>query len=484
MEIAVARSFGHFGGVNVKHSDTMSSITRRQFVAGSAAASATVAAPAIVGAQALTDVDIAIIGAGAAGVSAARRVIAARRRCVVVEATNRIGGRCITDVATFGVPFDRGARWLHLPSSNPLAKLAPESGLTLYEAPRGLRLRVPPRPAREAELEDYIATLVRANRAIVEAGRGRSDIPAAAALPADLGDWRSTVEFAIGPYSTGKALSQVSAADMARAAERGSDAFCREGYGTLLAKLATGLPLRLSTPVDEIQWDNGIVIVTPKGKIRARAAVVTASTGVLAAGKIAFSPALPKRQSDAIAALSPGSYDHIALDIPGNPFGLDNDDLVIEKSTSAETAALLANIGGTSLWTVDVAGSFGRELAREGEAAMLAFARDWLRKIFGNDVGGSIGKGAVTRWNHEPYALGAFSAASPGRADARRVLMEPLRERLWFAGEAAHPSLWGTVGGAWESGHRAAEAALRAIGALAEPEREKEPARKRPRRRQ
>ncbi|MGE0565425.1 MAG: flavin monoamine oxidase family protein [Pseudolabrys sp.] len=456
----------------------MSRISRRHFLAGSAAASATVAAPAVVRAQGFADVDIAIVGAGAAGIAAARRVIAAKRRCVVVEASNRIGGRCVTDNAMFGVPFDRGARWLHLPNSNPLAQLVTGAGLELYDAPRGLRLRVPPRPARETELEDYFAALVRSNRAIVEAGRAKGDMPAANALPADLGDWKPTIEFSIGPYSTGKELAQVSASDMARAAERGRDAFIREGYGTLLAKLAAGLPVRLSVPVEDIDWDRSIVVTTAQGKFRARTAIVTASTGVLAGGRLSFTPELPKRQLAALAALSLGSYDHIALDIPGNPFGLDRDDLVIEKSAGPRTAALLANIGGSSLCTVDVAGSFGRELAAEGEAAMLAFARDWLKSMFGNDVGENVRKSAVTRWNHEPYVLGAFSAAAPGRADARRVMMEPLRERLWFAGEAVHETLWGTVGGAWESGIRAAEAALKKIGALKEPEPEK-PSRRR-----
>ena len=79
----------------------------------------------------------------------------------------------------------------------------------------------------------------------------------------------------------------------------------------------------------------------------------------------------------------------------------------------------------------------------------------------------------ATRWNTEPWALGAFSAASPGGQGARKTLMEPLRDRIWFAGEAMHETLWGTVGGAWESGVRAAEAILRKMGVLKEPEEPK-----------
>jgi len=76
----------------------------------------------------------------------------------------------------------------------------------------------------------------------------------------------------------------------------------------------------------------------------------------------------------------------------------------------------------------------------------------------------AIGKTATTAWTRDPLTLGSLSAAAPGGQPGRRVLMEPVRERLFFAGEAAHETLFGTVGGAWESGERAADAALRLWG--------------------
>jgi monoamine oxidase len=95
----------------------------------------------------------------------------------------------------------------------------------------------------------------------------------------------------------------------------------------------------------------------------------------------------------------------------------------------------------------------------------VAFAQEWLTKLFGADLGNAVRRRTATRWNDMPYALGAMSAASPGGQPSRKVLMEPLGS-LFFAGEAAHETQWGTVGGAWDSGERAAEAALRKIGAL------------------
>ena len=122
----------------------------------------------------------------------------------------------------------------------------------------------------------------------------------------------------------------------------------------------------------------------------------------------------PKRQLDAAAKLALGSYDHIALDMPGNPLGLQRDDLVFEQATGTRTAALLANVSGTSLHLVEVAGSFGRELSAKGEAAMVDFAGDWLATLFGSDVKRAIKRSHATRWNEEPWVLGAMSAAAPG----------------------------------------------------------------------
>src|ERR1051325_4137695 len=115
----------------------MSILSRRSFLAASAAiAAARPAFGALPG-----DVDIAVVGAGAAGIAAARRIVAARRRCVLLEASEQIGGRCITDTRPFGVPWDRGAHWIHTPDINPLAKLGRQTGLDIYPAPPAQKVR-------------------------------------------------------------------------------------------------------------------------------------------------------------------------------------------------------------------------------------------------------------------------------------------------------------------------------------------------------
>jgi monoamine oxidase len=440
----------------------MKQLSRRTFLAASATL---LARPAFAAVAASGVLDVVIVGAGAAGIAAARRLTAAGRRVALVEAMDRVGGRCFTDTRTFGVPYDRGAHWIHMRDSNPLAQLAPRAGVEVYPASRARTLRIGRRNAREGEAEIFLATLVRASRAIAEAARGKADLACAQALPKDLGDWRSTVEFVLGPYGCGKDLAEVSAMDFAKAAERDTAAFCRQGFGTLLAKLAEGLPVQLSTPATRIDWYGRVLEVeTARGRLRARAAIVTVSTNVLASGKIRFVPDLPRRQLDAAGKLNLGSYDHIAIELPGNPLALQRDDLVFEKSESIRTAAMLANVSGTNLCMIEVGGRFGRELSAQGEPAMLAFAGDWLAGLYGSDIRKAIKRTQATQWNNDPWTLGAFSTATPGAQPARRVLMETLRDRLWLAGEAAHETLWGTVGGAWESGERAADAVHRRLG--------------------
>jgi Flavin containing amine oxidoreductase len=390
----------------------------------------------------------------------------------------------VTDTATFGMPFDRGARWLAAPDVNPVVPLAMKSGLDMIQASPSQRVRIGKRYARTGELEDYLAAAVRASRAITDAGR-KQDAAAAAATPKDLGDWQTTVEFTLGPFTYGKDLADLSTADLARAAERDNGFLCRQGLGTLIAKLAEGLPLQVSTPVTKIDASErrGVEITTAKGRVNARAVIVTVSTGVLAAGKLAFDPELPKRQLDAIDMLRPGSRDRIVLELPGNPLGLQQDELVVDKALSDHTAALVANMYGSTLCAVEIGGNFGASLAAAGEPAMLAFALEWLSGLYGADLRKAVRKSGMTRWNHDPWILGAASAAAPGSQWARAALAEPVRDRIFFAGEAAHETLWGTVGGAWASGERAADAVAKKLGLGVEAEADRAESRRPARRR-
>src|SRR3984893_16550523 len=152
-----SQSFGN-------HDMTM---TRRDFLSASAALAM---APALGtrawGAPLPRDADIIVIGAGAAGIAAARRIQAANRKVIMVEATGQVGGRCLTDTTSFEVPFDRGARWMHNPDTNPMIRIARAAGLEVYSAPLGQKIRIGRRNARARETQEVFAAFVRAHRHI------------------------------------------------------------------------------------------------------------------------------------------------------------------------------------------------------------------------------------------------------------------------------------------------------------------------------
>lgn len=444
----------------------MSLISRRTFLAAGVSAASL---PLWGGRSIAAETDVVIVGAGAAGIAAARRIQAAGKRALVLEAADRLGGRCVTESATFEVPYDIGAHWLRGPDRNPVAKLSNGTGLELYPAPPGQKMRIGRRNAREGELEEYLSMVVRARRAIEDGSRGKADVSCAQVMPKDLGDWQPSVEFFLGPFAFGKDFSELSVVDVTRSTEREADAYCRQGFGALLAKLAEGLSVQVASPVTKISAQprgGGFTVETTKGALQAKAVIVTVSTNLLTEGKIAFSMGAPKRHMDAASRLRLGNYERIALEIPGNPFGLARDDLVFEKADGKRTAALLANVSGTSLAYVDIAGSFARELTAKGPREMTSFAMDWLDKLFGADVKKAVKRTQATQWAFSPYVMGSMSAAAPGSQLTRRILMEPIFDRVYYAGEAAHETLYGTVGGAWESGERAADSALKVLGAV------------------
>jgi len=446
-------------------------LTRRGAIAGLASA---LSAPALARLRSDPDFDVLIVGAGPAGIAAARRLAGSKWKFGILEASDRRGGRCFTDTTTFGLPYDHGACLLHLPPLSSMNAQAARNGIELYPDPELLQFRIRGRKAFERgleevrakiDLEQFYAERVRCYGAIASAAAGKDDVSCTDALPADLGDWRKTMEFFLGPYRCGTELKELSAKEYAVSLDRGSALLCRQGAGILIGKLALGLPIKFFSPVNLVDWsDRAVALETASGTLSARAVIVTASTAVLAAGRIKFRPNLPAPYVRAFETLKLGSYDRVAIEFTGNLAGLEANEIVFEKLRDSKPAALLANLHGTRLSLLNVCGKTAAELSAVGEKAMLDFALDWVTGVFGANAKKAIVRTHVTSWNKQMWTLGAFSSAVPGAQGARKLAAEPLGERVWFAGEALSPSFWGTVGGAWQDGERAANAVLARLG--------------------
>lgn len=420
--------------------------------------------------------EIVVVGAGAAGIAAARELAALGRSCVVLEAAPRVGGRAFTESDTLGAPFDHGASWLHQAGDNPLTPLARDLGIPLvdhdtlreYRTFDGGRLVTPEeRAAYDAAWDRFERAA--AARAAPEAG---PDLPLADVVPQG-GLWDATVGHWVGPIISAAELAAISLRDWHATLLGSPNLLPEPGVGALLRRLAEGLPIALGTPVTRLRWGGpaGVVAEGPRGSLAARAAIVTVPTAVLAAGAIAFDPPLPAATQETVAALPLGLLTKVALRAAGEdrlclpPFaGLErrvegpDDHPITWVAWPFGRDHLIGFIGGARAW----------DLAGEPSAAAEAFARAELARLFGaRAIARALrpeGQAVVTRWAEDPLARGAYSHARPGHAGARAALAAPLAGgRLTFAGEACHTRFAGTVGGAWDSGRAAARAVAAAL---------------------
>lgn len=409
----------------------------------------------------IQDPDIAIIGAGAAGIGAARRLAGSGLSTLMLEALPRPGGRAWTREAA-GVPLDLGCEWLHSGDRNPWTRIAEQSGVTVdrrESAWRSQYRNLGFSPAEQAAAHDAFAAwgdrLVSAPPA--------SDC-AADALDAG-GRWTAYLQ-ALSGYISGDELERISARDYAAYDTASTHCNWRlpAGYGTLITgSLPASANLVLGTPVEAIALEgNRVALVTPAGTIRARAAILTVSTAILAGDAIALPPALDPWR-DAASRLPLGRDEKLFFEIVGrNPF--EPETHVIGDPHDPATGSYSIRPFGRPVIECFLGGAGARAVAEEGADAAFARATGQLVTLFGSDVRTCLRPLLASDWAGTATIGGAYSHALPGQADARTVLARPFDARLFFAGEATHPTDFSTAHGALESGIRAADEAIAALG--------------------
>ncbi|MBN8631697.1 MAG: FAD-dependent oxidoreductase [Rhodobacterales bacterium] len=406
----------------------------------------------------MTDVDVVVVGAGCAGLAAAKRLRAAGASFRVVEAMDRIGGRAWTTTTDFGLPFDIGCAWIHAADRNPFLPEAQAAGWTLQHHEMGLdHLWFGKRRASEAEMEaERRAEATLAD--CIERHKGSSD--RLSTLVEACHGLRVSATFA-GPMDFGADDDEISVTDFRAAADLDPNYFTREGFGALVHRWGADVPLTLNCPVRRIRWDGpGVEVETDRGTIRAQAAIVTVSTGVLAFEDIAFTPDLPESHQEAIFDLPMGLLTKIPVRVQGTRLGLKPFDDVLIERYARHDLYFLAFPFDIDLMIGFVGGDFAWEMEAAGPAAAVDFVTDRLADIFGSGMRKSVSHGTMTNWSAERHVRGGYSAARPGKAHAREVLSEPVGERIWFAGEALAGGLKQTAGGARLSGEAVAGAVI------------------------
>lgn len=435
------------------------------------------------------DADVVVLGAGAAGLAAARKLAAQSLRVILVEARDRSGGRVWTlPSSRTSLGIELGAEFIHGAAPRTLALLrdagsaavdtADESWTLgddgelrsddedffgavggIFEGTRTLaRDESVDRFLQRSEGNGVRRTAVRAARAFVE-GFEAAD-PAIASAQAIASELRSGVD-----SETRRPLG---------------------GYRAAFERLhnacvSAGVTAHLSTSVRRIRWQRGSVTVeaqTSWGEartFRARAAIVTLPAGVLRHGgdetAISFEPDLPAAKRDALASIEMGHALRVAL-----WFRTAFWETV--RAGRYRNAAFFRSLGQpfTAYWTqvplrtesivAWAGGPKATALSGASEQELIGRALEGFGTLLGEQTlaHAQLEGGAVHDWNRDPFARGAYSYVTVGGGDARAVLAIPLDDTLFFAGEATSTDgQGGTVNGALETGERAACEAGRAL---------------------
>jgi monoamine oxidase len=434
---------------------------RRRFLAATGATAMSLALPRISRAAA-SGVDIAVIGAGGAGLSAAKQLAAAGLKVLVLEARDRIGGRAWTDSSSVGENWDRGCSWLHSSQVNPFVAYAQANGFDI-RPDRTLRIvYAGAKRLSEAQTAGLRALADRMNRELEAAGRRGLDIPAEQAFTIETRQdaWYPLAAARLTAWE-GVEPANFSALDSFQYVDKGENLLIPKGYGTLLLHYGRDVDVRLRTPVSRVRWSGqGVVLETPAGSLSARVVIVAVPPSIVSQGSLVFSPYLPAEVLQAHSDLPLGLMNKVALRFRKNVFPGELSEGLRQQASGARGMSYLTRLWDSNVAVGASAGVLAWELEAAGEAAAIDFGLGELAQMLGNDVKRQFDRGAATAWAADPFSRGAYSHCLPGRYGARQVLTRPVAGRILFAGEHTEQSAYGTLHGAHLSGLRAARQAL------------------------
>lgn len=406
--------------------------------------------------MARNEFEVIVVGGGAAGIAAARRLREAGVDCVIVEARARLGGRAWTQPNAAGFPFDLGCGWLHSADRNPWTAIARAQGQTIDTSLPPWMRPAPPHWFAPDEQRAFRDAMDGFFNALGAAARSGTDA-ASSTLAAPDGHWTAMLN-AISTYINGAELDRVSIVDFDRYEDTNVNWRVVEGYGAAVAAHGAELPAIFGAPVRTI--DHGgttIAVETGKGRLLANQVIVTLPTPMIADEQL-FSPALPEK-SAAAAHLPLGLADKIFLSLTGAE-EFEPDTRFFGRTDRAGTGTYHVRPFGRPAIEVYLGGACAAALEASGEAAMVDFAVSEITGKLGASFASRVAPLAVTRWASDPFARGSYSYAVPGHSDDRAVLAAPVDGRLFFVGEACSRGDYSTAHGAYLTGVAAADQAI------------------------
>lgn len=414
-----------------------------------------------------SDAPVIIIGAGIAGLGAARALqVSGFTNITILEGRNRIGGRIWTD-RTLGFPLDLGASWIHGPKGgNPITVLADNAGAQTFLT------------------DDEKLVVHNTNGQIIDSGtidNYYKDYNAMLKSIENNGQAGQTFRQAVQEYNAGYLTDNIMKYQLSAYAEfdsggpieemdakywqtdekfPGKDVLFPNGYDAVTNFLAEGLNIRLNTSVTQINYSgNDIAISTNQGTFTSKYVVCTLPLGVLKAGNVTFSPALPTNKQNAITRLKMGYVNKVGLVFPSVFWDNDQQYIGYCAETKGQYAYFIncKKFVDKNLLMTFGFGNYGQTMENESLNKIGSDIMDILRKMYGNAIP-NYTQIAVSKWAQDQFARGAYSFANVGASDDDfNSFVEPVNNKLFFAGEHTIGKYRGTVHGAYISGLRQAE---------------------------
>ncbi len=404
-----------------------------------------------------SQVDVAIVGAGAAGLAAARELSNRGTSFVLLEASHRIGGRGYTEEILPGQPFDLGCHWMHSASLNPFVKIADEFGFTYTKGsyPKGGHWDGSWISEDDiSEIDTYFEQQFNSMAKIIASGKDCSVFEASDREH----KWTSLFDY-IASLNSSSDVDQVSIADVLAYNDTDENWPVKQGFGELICRYGADIPVSLNSAVKSIDWSGkGVKLETAKCTIHAKHALITVSTGILAANDIRFTPELPPWKQEAISALSLGNHNRICLAFSEDAFGSDASEGFTTNAIDGEPMSFQIKPFGLNQVEAVTGGRFADWLERAGQQASIDYVEKKLQAVFGSDITKRVVARIVTAWRGDPWVKGAYSSAQPGKAHQRKELAKSIDDKLFFAGEATSSDAYATAHGAYLSGISAAQA--------------------------
>jgi monoamine oxidase len=398
------------------------------------------------------DAEVAIIGAGAAGLTAALQLQARGRSFVLLEASHRIGGRAYTEDLQPGIPFDLGAHWIHSDELNPFFQIAAEQGATLQRDDEDYTAAAYFEDGEwldESSTVEFGEFFERQFETVVKAARANSSQSVFDVV--DNNSRWAPYFYTFFGQDFSCDVDQISVQDVADYVFGGVDQTVASGFGNLIHQYGMDVPVSLNSAVQEIDWSGpGVRLMTTKGELRVGKVIITVSTGVMATQQITFKPQLPDWKIEAISSLPMGSHTRVGLTFEDRFLNDLPDDFTVRMGED-EPLHFRNRPCGYDFVEIVTGGRLAEWMEKSGEVATLDFINVRLKQLLGNEAKLNPSRHIVTAWDRDAWTKGAYSYALPGGGQQRERLAESIDEKLFFAGEATSRDFFATVHGAYFS---------------------------------